>query len=202
MGAFEIIFFLFAVITIVSAGVTVFSKNIVHAAFALVFTFFGVAGIYVLLSADFLAVTQLLVYVGGILILLIFGVMLTNKVVNIDIRSQGGARIPAAIVGTGLFAVLCASIFGTHWITYKDMPWAKSPWNTDAVAGALKEFSKMQGSEGTATTIGKLFLTDYLLPFEIVSVVLLIALVGAAMIARREPTPEELELQGGGDQVG
>ena len=201
MGVFDIIFYLFAAITIASAAVTVFSKNIVYAAFSLVFTFFGVAGIYVLLSADFLAVTQLLVYVGGILILMIFGVMLTNRIVNIDIRPQSGARVPAAIVGLGLFAALCASIFGTHWITFKDLPWSKSPWNVDAVHGALTEFSKVQGSEGTAMTIGKLFLTDYLLPFEVVSIVLLIALIGAAMIARREQSPKEIEDQASADQV-
>ena len=187
MGAFQIIFVLFALVTVLSAGVVVFAKNIVYAAFALVFTFFGVAGLYVLLSADFLAVTQLLVYVGGILILLIFGVMLTNRVINIDFRSSGNTKVPAFIISALILVGLGVSIFRTHWITFRDIPWSKSAWNTDAVSGALKEFSVQQGSEGTATTIGKLFLTDYLLPFEVVSIVLLIALIGAAMIARRDP---------------
>jgi len=195
MTAFDIIFFLFAAITVVSAGMTVFSKNVVYSAFSLVFTFFGVAGLYVLLNADFLAITQLLIYVGGILILLIFGVMLTNRIVNVDIRSGGGSKIPAAIISLGLLGALGAAIFGTHWITFKDMPWSKTQWHVDALNGALKEFSQTQGSEGTASTIGKLFLTDYLLPFEVVSIVLLIALIGAAMIARREPSPEEIEAQ-------
>jgi len=191
MGAFEIIFFLFAVITLASACVVVFSKNIVYSAFSLVFTFFGVAGLYVLLNADFLAVTQLLVYVGGILILLIFGVMLTNKVVNVDVRSSGSTKVPAFIISGIILIGLVGAIFQTHWISYKDVPWSRSPWNKDAVTQALTEYVKVQGSEGTATTIGKLFLTDYLLPFEIVSIVLLIALIGAAMIARREPDPAD-----------
>ncbi len=189
MGAFDIVFYLFAAVTLASACVVVFSKNIVYSAFSLVFTFFGVAGLYVLLSADFLAVTQLLVYVGGILILLLFGVMLTNKIVNVDVRSGGSTKVPAFIISGTILVGLVAAIFQTHWISYKDVPWSRSPWNKDAVAGALTEFSKVQGSEGTATTIGKLFLTDYLLPFEVVSIVLLIALIGAAMIARREPDP-------------
>ena len=65
----------------------VFSRNIMYAAFSLLFTFFGVAGLYVLLQADFLAVTQILIYVGGILVLLLFGVMLTNNVVSVDIKT-------------------------------------------------------------------------------------------------------------------
>jgi NADH-quinone oxidoreductase subunit K len=75
-----IVFYVFAFITLGSAFVVVFSRNIIYSAFSLLFTFFGVAGLYVLLNADFLAVTQILIYVGGILVLLLFGVMLTNRV--------------------------------------------------------------------------------------------------------------------------
>jgi NADH-quinone oxidoreductase subunit J len=194
--AFDLIFYLFAGITLIAAFITVFSKNIVYSAFALLFTFMGIVGLYVLLSADFLAITQLLVYVGGILILLIFGVMLTNKILNANIRSISNARVPAAIVALGLLYAISSAIFNTHWMSVKDMPWVRSPWNTDAVSTALKAYSNVQGSEGTATTIGKLFLTDYLLPFEVVSIVLLIALVGAAMIARKEPDPGTLAKEG------
>ena len=67
---FDIVFYFFAFITIVSAAIVAFSKNIVHSAFSLMFTFFGVAGLYVMLNADFIAVTQVLVYVGGILVLI------------------------------------------------------------------------------------------------------------------------------------
>src|SRR5450631_4161291 len=140
--AFDLIFYIFAGVTLVSAFVCVFSKNIVYSAFALLFTFMGVVGLYVLLSADFLAMTQLLVYVGGILILLIFGVMLTNKIVNANIRSISNARLPAAIVGLGLLYAISSAIFNTYWMTVKDMPWARSPWNTDAVSTALSAYSK------------------------------------------------------------
>ena len=86
MDLYDIVFYFFGVIVLASAWVVVSSRNIVYSAFALLFTFFGVAGLYVLLSADFLAVAQVLIYVGGILVLLLFGVMLTNKVVSVDMN--------------------------------------------------------------------------------------------------------------------
>jgi NADH-quinone oxidoreductase subunit J len=190
---FDIFFYLFAAAIIGSAAVVCFSRNIVHAAFSLLFTFFGVAGIYVLLSADFLAVSQILIYVGGILVLLVFGVMLTNRVTNIDLRSALGARIPALIICGALLALLISILVPGHWIRFSDAPWSNSPWNHDAIAqvtnatqGTAREILDHQGSQGTAMEIGKLFLSDYLLPFELISIVLIVALIGAAMIARRE----------------
>jgi NADH-quinone oxidoreductase subunit J len=163
MSMFDVVFYLFAFITVVSAFVVVFSKNIIYAAFALLFTFFGVAGLYVLLSADFLAVTQVLIYVGGILVLLLFGVMLTNKVINVEIKSGTMNTIPALIMA----AVVAGSLAGLFYAT----------WKGTAVVPA------MAGS--STKTIGELLMTSYLLPFEIASVILLVALVGAAMTARR-----------------
>jgi NADH-quinone oxidoreductase subunit J len=98
MNYFEIIFYFFAVITIVSAGIVVFSRNIIYSAFSLLFTFFGVAGLYVLLNADFIAVAQLLIYVGGILVLLLFGVMLTNNVISVDLKAGTLQTLPASIL--------------------------------------------------------------------------------------------------------
>jgi NADH-quinone oxidoreductase subunit J len=212
---FDLIFYIFLVVTLGGALVTAFSKNIVYAAFALLFTFFGVAGLYVMANADFLAITQLMVYVGGILILLIFGVMLTNRIASANITMSSGSRWASGLLSLGLFAILCMAYFGSgatktmktpdgkwqtvsNFPTYKSQPWASSPWNKDANErilnvkyGTPEEMKKGEGSSGTANEIGKLMLNDYLLPFEIVSVVLLVALVGAAMIARKEPTPKE-----------
>jgi len=196
VSLFDIFFYLFAAAIIVSAAVVCFSRNIVHAAFSLLFTFFGVAGIYVLLIADFLAVSQILIYVGGILVLLVFGVMLTNRVTNIDLRSALGARIPALIICAALLALLVSILVPGHWISFSDAPWNGSPWHTNAIEhvtnvtqGTAREILDHQGSRGTTMEIGKLLLSDYLLPFELVSIVLIVALIGAAMIARREPTP-------------
>src|SRR5437016_5358927 len=195
---FDIFFYLFAIAIVASAFVVCWSHNIVHAAFSLLFTFFGIAGIYVLLSADFLAISQILIYVGGILVLIVFGVMLTNQVTNIDIRAALRSRIPALILCGALLFLLISLLTSGHWIRYDQPPWNKSPWNQDAIAkvttplqGTVRELLDKQGSQGTAAELGKLMLTDYLLPFELLSIVLLVALLGAAMIARHEPNREE-----------
>ncbi len=168
MNLYEIVFYFFAFVTIGSAMVVVFSKNIVYSAFALLFTFFGVAGIYVLLNADFLAITQLLVYVGGILVLLLFGVMLTSNTVTIEIKSGTMNIIPATIV----IALLAGMLSGIFWT---------SDWFVSKQAVELVHTT-------TTTEIGNALITTHVLPFEIASVVLLVAVVGAAMMARREKT--------------
>src|SRR3990172_9591644 len=117
MTTYDIIFYLFAAVTLVSAFFVVTNRNIVHSAFYLLFTFFGVAGIYVMLGADFVAIVQLIVYVGGILILLLFGVMLTNKITSVDIKSGAWQIIPS-IIGVALFAGFLISILtGANWKT-------------------------------------------------------------------------------------
>jgi NADH-quinone oxidoreductase subunit J len=212
---FDLIFYIFMLTTIGGAVITAWHRNIVYAAFGLMFTFSGVVGLYVMANADFLAVTQLLVYVGGILILLIFGVMLTNRLATANITVSGGLRWFSAVLSLGVLVILCLAFFGkdstktikmpdgktktvSSWASYQSEPWAHSPWNKDANErilsqkyGTAAEVKAGEGSSGTATEIGKLFLTDYLLPFEVVSVVLLVALIGATMIARQDPTPEE-----------
>lgn len=165
MQLFDIVFYIFAFITLFSAFVVVFSRNIIYSAFSLLFTFFGVAGLYVLLQADFLAVTQILIYVGGILVLLLFGVMLTNKVVSVDIKAGSMQTIPALLI----VAVVAGSLSGVFYSTWKSVP--------TPAAVALQTTTK---------SIGEMLMTSYLLPFEIASVILLVALMGAAMISRRE----------------
>jgi NADH-quinone oxidoreductase subunit J len=175
-------------------------KNIVHAAFSLLFTFMGVAGIYVLLNADFLAVTQIMVYVGGILVLMVFGVMLTNRVTDINIKAGAGSRIPAALLVLVLGSVLGFAALTTKWTTNNDIPWNNTQqWSGNAyerIENTQHKTAddKTRGSVGTAEEIGKLMLTDHLLPFEAISVLLLIALVGAAMLARKHPMNDESKL--------
>lgn len=164
MELFDIIFYCFALVTIAGGVIVVFSRNIMYAAFALLFAFFGIAGFYVLLHADFLAITQVLIYIGGILVLMLFGVMLTNKVVSVDMKTGTLQVVPAMIVA----AVVGGSLAGIFYST----------WSTTEAS-----------SPGLATStpgIGTLLMTSYLLPFEIASVVLLVALVGAALVARRK----------------
>jgi len=163
MTLYDIIFYLFAIITVASAFVVVTTRNVIYSGFSLLFTFFGVAGIYVLLGADFLAIVQIMVYVGGILILILFGVMLTNKITDVDIRTGTIHLLPAAI-GVGiLFGALISVMVWTDW--------------------------KSETVELPVTTtyaIGKELLTNYVLIFELLGILLLVVLIGAASIARRD----------------
>lgn len=163
MNFYNITFYLFAVITVLSAAFVVTTKNVIYSAFFLLLTFFGVAGIYVLLAADFLAIVQIMVYVGGILVLLLFGVMLTNKITNVDIRTGTVHMLPAA-VGVAVFSgALIATMLWTNW---KSEP-AQIPVTT-------------------TNALGGLLITNYVLIFELLGILLLVALIGAASIARRE----------------
>ncbi len=158
-----VIFWCLAVVTVASAAVVVLARSLIYNAFALLFTFVGVAGLYLMLGADFLAVTQLLIYVGGILVLLLFGVMLTHKIYDLDLKTEVTQFGPGLIVAAGLFAILTATALRT--------PWAGGAGRAPAP---------------TTGEIGKLFMGRFLLPFEAASILLLVALLGAAMIVRRK----------------
>lgn len=164
------IFWFFAVMIVVSATATVFSKNIIYSAFSLLATFLGVAGIYVILNADFLAVTQIMVYVGGILTLLLFGVMLTNKITMMSLKTDVFNFIPGLLVA---LVVLMSLLY---------VIWFSGVW-TDAPAAAWNT---------TVERLGYLGITDYILPFEVIAIVLLIAVIGASYLARKDrPVTEE-----------
>lgn len=163
MSIYDFIFYLFAAITVGSALLVVSSDNIVRSAFYLLATFFGVSGLYVLLGADFVAVTQIMVYIGGILILLLFGVMLTSNITNVEIK-KGMKNMLPAIVGIGiLLGAVISMMIDTRWII-----------NVGEIP------------QTTSYEIGKLLITDYVLIFELLGILLLIALIGAASMARRE----------------
>jgi NADH-quinone oxidoreductase subunit J len=158
----QAVFYLFAVLTVGSAAVVVFSRNLIRSAFALLFTFFGVAGLYAFIGADFLAATQMVIYVGGILVLLLFGVMLTHKLYDLNLKTETFQFLPALVVALAVFGTLAVCMIKAHWFRGGERP----PMPTTAA-------------------IGELFMTSYVLPFEVASILLLIALIGAAMIVRR-----------------
>ncbi|HQF43531.1 MAG TPA: NADH-quinone oxidoreductase subunit J, partial [Ignavibacteriaceae bacterium] len=115
MNLYDLMFYLFAALTVISGFFVVTNRNIIYSGFFLLFTFFSVAGIYVLLGADFVAIVQLIVYVGGILILLLFGVMLTNKITNVEIKT-GTINIYPATIGVGLLTgSLLAALINSSW---------------------------------------------------------------------------------------
>jgi len=156
----QLIFYIIAVLIVGSGLVVAFSRNIVHSVFALLGAFMGVVGVYVLLAADFVAMVQLLVYVGGILVLTLFAVMLTQGIADVTISNRAVGTIPALIV-TALAGTVM--LFAT----------LHTPWHLGAATIAPTTYG-----------IGNAFLDTYALPFEIASLVLLAALVGAVVISR------------------
>lgn len=169
-----LIFVLFCVLTVVSASGVALSRSLIHAAFSLLGSFMGVAGLYVFLGADFLAGAQVLIYVGGILILLLFGVMLTRRTDELSL-SVATVQFGPGIVLSGLvFASLLFVALNTQWQT-PAKPYPMTP---------------------TTEAIGYRFLGEQLLPFEASSVLLLVALVGAATLVRRPAVPEAKPAQG------
>ncbi|MCL2824925.1 MAG: NADH-quinone oxidoreductase subunit J [Polyangiaceae bacterium] len=160
-------FYALAALTLGSAGVVALSRNIIHSAIALLGTFLGVAGLYITLSADFLAAVQVLVYVGGTLTLLLFAVMLTARIGNAKTSNTSRARLLGAGVIGLLLLVLGFVATYTSWPAQ-----ARDPMPSTA-------------------KLGHAFLSQYLLPFEIASVLLLGAMIGSVIIARRAVKRED-----------
>ena len=159
----DYILWLVVTVTVVSAAVVVLNSQLIYSAVALLFTLFGVAGLYVFLWADFIAGVQLLVYVGGILVLIIFGIMLTNRISSVRISHKSVQQGVGGAVVVWLFIFLSIVVIKTPWL---DQP-AIEPSNSVA-------------------KVGTLLLTKYLLPFEVVSILLLGALIGAAVLSRED----------------
>jgi len=157
-----VLFYLFGGMAALSALLLVLSRNIVRTAVCLLFTLMGVAGLYFLLHAEFLAAVQLVVYAGGTLILIIFGVMLTSKSPFSKFEPKPGEVAVALTVGMVLFGAL---VLALHSFPFP----AASP--------------DVQGKY-PLVGLGQALLGDYLIPFEIASVLLLVVMIGAAYLAK------------------
>lgn len=160
---------LLALMMISAALGVVLLENIVYSAFLLGGVFISIAGMYILLNADFVSAAQILIYVGAINVLILFAIMLVNKREAFPQMTRRWVRsgITALVCG-GLFALLATMVLQTPWETVDQLPPAS-----------------------TAVLIGEHFFSDYLLPFELASLLLLMALIGAVVLARREYIPEE-----------
>ena len=161
MNGINLIFWLIALMTVFSALIVVLSRNLIYSAVALLFTLLGIAGLYVFLWADFIAITQVLIYVGGILVLIIFGIMLTHRISDVTLSQSSKQQILGGSIILIIFIGLSYMIFNTPWV------------NKPAIEPS-----------GTIHEIGKLLMIDYLLPFEVASILLLVALIGAALLSR------------------
>jgi NADH:ubiquinone oxidoreductase subunit 6 (subunit J) len=160
MSLYTVIFYFFEAMAAVSALLLIFTRNVFYGALLLITCLLAIAGIYVLSFAEFIAVTQIMVYAGGVLVLIIFGIMLTVRLGEKPLAVEHVNIFSAAIIGVALLTILCA---------YLKPPRVPTP--------------RPINTENTLETIGSNLLTEYLIPFEIAGILLLAALVGAAVIA-------------------
>ncbi len=163
MSVMQVVFLVLAVAAVGSAVGVVTSRNIFYSALLLIACLFTVAGFYVLLEATFLAAVQVLIYVGAIAVLIIFGVMLTERMMSESKRAWNEQWWVALLVVIALVAVMLYVVITSNWQISDEIP------PTDAVVA-----------------LGQTLLSTYVLPFEVASVILLMALIGAIIIAREE----------------
>lgn len=169
----QAVFLSCAALAVLPAFAMLIVRNVVHMAFLLLGSLCGFAGLYLLLGAAFLGFVQLLVYVGGILVLFLFGVLLTARdVVPVRRPAPAVVVLPPLLGGAALLAVTAYLALGVPWRSFQET-----------------------GPKAIETVeLGDRLLTAYVLPFEAVSVLLLVAMVGATYLARREPRrPREEE---------
>ncbi|BAY77551.1 NADH-ubiquinone/plastoquinone oxidoreductase, chain 6 [Nostoc linckia NIES-25] len=158
-----------AVMMIGAALGVVLSPSIVYSAFMLGGVFISMAGLYLLLNGDFVAAAQVLIYVGAVNVLILFAIMLVNKRQNfVPFPNSWVRKALTGVVSLGLFGLLSTMVLATPW-AYSTTP---------------------ASTEGSIVLIGEHFFTDFLLPFELASILLLMAMVGAIILARREYLPD------------
>jgi NADH-quinone oxidoreductase subunit J len=166
MDVASIVFWALAALAILSGAMILFARDIVRVAFWLLGALGAVAGFYVLLGADFLGFTQVLVYIGGIMVLILFGIMMTHR--DPVMLRRGESHFGGLVAGLVIAGITAASLV---------MLIRKTAWHTP-----------VQTAEPVATTnaIGDELMTSYVLPFELISVLLIVVLCGAAYVARRK----------------
>ncbi len=158
---FHLAFWLLAAMTIGGASMIIFSRNLIHAVIFLIISLLGVAGLYLTLSADFIAVVQVLIYVGAISVLMLFAIMLTPRAERDN--SESSLQLPAALVMVLILTVTVYVALDTDW-------------------GAVRQAALAD----QARLIGQSLINEYVLPFEIGAVLLTAALVGAIALARHD----------------
>jgi NADH:ubiquinone oxidoreductase subunit 6 (subunit J) len=179
MSLVQVLFYVLAFVVVSSALFVASSKNLVRSIFMFFITLFGLAGLYVLALADFVAVTQVVIYVGGVLVLILFAFMLSGKE-TLDILQQQKnkfislRKLPAILLAVLFFVVMLNVILKTN---ADSLGWIKQ---------AIVNSEVIKPNDLTTDNIGINLMTRYLLPFEAISVLLMMALVGAAHLARKE----------------
>ncbi len=172
MNLTQLLFYFFAGLAVVSGLFILFTKNVLHAVLSLLAVFLGVSAIFVFAGADFLAITQLVVYVGGVLVLMLFGVMMTNRETGAAYPiSKNKYFITGILSGVSILAML-------GYLVVKNEKLFLS------VSGKMDQTARPTGT--TIKTLGIGLMSEYVLVFEAAGVLLLMALIGAAFIAGRK----------------
>ncbi len=175
-GVQVVSFGVLATMMIVAALGVVLLNSIVYSAFLLGGVFISISGLYILLNADFVAAAQILIYVGAVNVLILFAIMLVNKQEDYaPVANRWLRKLAAGLVCIGVFALLGTMVIATDWQI--------EPTNLTAAAGI-----------SSVVKIGQHLFSDFLLPFELASVLLLMAMVGAIVLARRDFLPADLSL--------
>ncbi|HBV85789.1 NADH-quinone oxidoreductase subunit J [Desulfosporosinus sp.] len=158
-----IVFFIFAILAIAAAWGVVTSKNIVHSAFYLALSFAGVAVLYILMNADFLAAVQLLIYTGAVAVMVVFAVMLTLRGDVRESNPENRSWFVGALVAVSVFAMIALVV-----LTNADWRVLATPWT----------------GGGSAEDMSLLLLSQFMIPFEAAAVLLTVALIGAVILAK------------------
>ncbi len=177
----SILFYAFATLAIGSALLLVNLKNIARALFLFFIVLFAMAGLYLFALADFVAITQIMVYVGGVLILMLFAFMLSNKELLKDLQDSSGSFLSMPKWQT--IPVVLGFLF---LMLYGIIEWQQDPpaW----ISQARENNTEIVATDNNIHQIGLRFMTFYVLPFEIISVFLMMALIGASHLSRKERT--------------
>jgi len=189
----DVVFWILSVMAVVGAFGVVMVPDLFRAALLLIVVFIAVAGFFILLSAEFLAVVQVLIYVGAIAILIIFAVMLTRDVQHGNLPNR--MQMPAAVLAALLFAALVAVAVDTQWEflpaeQQERVDLVQTSAVTTLTGDVLTEAgitSPEEQAEVQNAGLADLLISDYVLPFEAVSVLLLAALIGALVLVRPNP---------------
>jgi len=175
----ELLFYAFAALAIFSALLVVSLKNTARALFLFFITLFAMAGLFLFALADFVAITQVLVYVGGVLILMIFAFMLSNKELLKDLQAISGKLIDMPNIQSILLAIgfLAVMVYGILQWQHQMPEWIMQNVKTGQI---------IQPTDNNINQLGIKFMTQYIMPFEVISIFLLMALIGAAQLSRKE----------------
>ncbi|MER3470529.1 MAG: NADH-quinone oxidoreductase subunit J [Chitinophagaceae bacterium] len=167
MSITQILFFILAAASLFSALMVITSKNPVYSVLWLIITFFTISGHYILLNAQFLAIVNIIVYAGAIMVLFLFVIMLMNLSKDNDPQKSKWLKMAGALAGGCLLLVMVAALRNTE-----------------------KQMTEMAtGDIGLIQNLGKVLFTQYVVPFEIASILFLSAMVGVVVIGKRDPKP-------------